>query len=126
MRVRDEHAFVPLQAGCVLRSRQRCADENCRKERDPEGEAALPSTTHGGDPTNRRWSRPSSQRGMFRPRYGRESAETADFVRSMYLPGKGRLWLGKRLQPSESAARVPNLCGPAPSGTVPVDPVPSW
>jgi hypothetical protein len=29
--------------------------------------------------------------------------------------------LGKRLQTSEDVARVPNLCGPAPSGTVPVD-----
>ena len=52
-------------------------------------------------------------------RFWPETAETDDFVRSWYLAERVSFWLGKRLQTSESAARVPNLCGPAPSGTVP-------
>src|SRR5262249_47217176 len=47
VRARDEDVLMPLQAVCVLRSRQGRPDENCRKEREPEREAALPSTTHG-------------------------------------------------------------------------------
>jgi hypothetical protein len=34
----------------ILRSRQGRADQKCRKEREPEREAALPSTTHGAGP----------------------------------------------------------------------------
>ena len=50
-----------------------------------------------------------------------ETAEIGDFVRSRHLPERVSFRLGKRLQTSGDVARVPNLCGPAPSGTVPVD-----
>ena len=65
---------------------------------------------------------PESQMTMFWGCLGLETAEIGDFVRSGYLPEWGSFRPGKRLQTSEVAARVPNLCGPAPSGTAPVAP----
>jgi hypothetical protein len=68
-----------------------------------------------------------SQIATFLRCFGLETAEIDDFVRSGHLPERVSFWLGKRLQTSEDAARVPNLCGPAPSGTAPVDPdLDSW
>jgi len=58
---------------------------------------------------------------MFSSCFGLETAEIVDFVRSCHLAERVRFRLGKRLQTSEDVARVPNLCGPAPSGTAPVD-----
>jgi len=68
-----------------------------------------------------------SQIGMFWECLGLETAEIGDFVRSGHLPEIGTFWLGKRLQTSEVVGSVPNLCGPAPSGTALVVPdLDSW
>src|SRR5262245_31370971 len=68
-----------------------------------------------------------SQMEMFRCNLSLETAEIGDFVRSDYMTERGSFWLGKRLQTSEYVARVPNLCGPAPSGTALVAPeLRSW
>jgi hypothetical protein len=70
---------------------------------------------------------PESRMAMFLRCFGLETAEIDDFVRSGHLSERVSFRLGKRLQTSEDAARVPNLCGPAPSGTAPVDPnLDSW
>ena len=47
-RLRREGALMPFQRCRVLRSRQGRAEQNRSQEREPEREAALPSTTHGG------------------------------------------------------------------------------
>ena len=50
VRLRREDALMLSQRCTILRSRQGRADQKCRREREPEGEAALPSTTHGAGP----------------------------------------------------------------------------
>jgi hypothetical protein len=105
----------------VLRSRQGRAEQECRSEREPEREAALPPTTHEGGPYQRkRLVALRTNLNVFSV-FWPETAEIREFVRSRPLPERVRFRLGKRLQTSEDVARVPNLCGPAPSGTVPVD-----
>src|SRR5512133_488940 len=47
VRPRNEDALVLLQRCRVLRSRQGRPQQQCREEREPKREAALPSTTHG-------------------------------------------------------------------------------
>ena len=111
-----------LQRRGPLRSRQGRADENSREEREPEREAALPSTTHEGG----HYLRDSHVVLLTNENFWRglclEPAESGDFVRGAHIPERGSFRLGKRLQTSEVAARVPNLCGPAPSGTAPSTP----
>jgi hypothetical protein len=53
VRLRREDALMLLQRCRILRSRQGRAKQQCRSEREPEREAALPSTTHEAGPYQR-------------------------------------------------------------------------
>src|SRR3954453_19283292 len=54
LRFRRELPLMVFQRCPILRSRQGRAEQECRSERDPEHEAALPSTTHEGGPYQRK------------------------------------------------------------------------
>ena len=50
LRLRRERTLMVFQRRPILRSGQGRAEQQCRSERDPEHEAALPSTTHETGP----------------------------------------------------------------------------
>src|SRR3954453_19619490 len=54
LRLRRERTLMVFQRRPILRSGQGRAEQECRSERDPEHEAALPSTTHETGPYQRK------------------------------------------------------------------------
>ena len=117
MRSRGEPALLLLQPRLVLRAGQGNAHQKARSEREAEREASLPSATHGGGPYQCGGLVALHTSGKVWRRLNLETTGFRDFVRPWYMADSGTFRLGKRLQTSEVVARVPNLCGPAPSGT---------
>ena len=82
LRFRRERPLMVFQRRRVLRPRQGRAQQECRSEREPKREAALPSTTHERGPYQRKGlvalRTNLNDFALFWP----ETAEIGNFVRS--------------------------------------------